>query len=75
LSTHPNIAALLATAAYPTMCSGYVCPAAKYSDLKLAKRHTNALLNRISLLQDIAISRFPFTQSAKVLRPPTQKSI
>jgi hypothetical protein len=57
------------------MRSGYVCPAAKYSDLKLAKRNTNPLLNRILLLQGHRYQPLPFTQWAKVLRPPAQKSI
>ena len=53
----------------------YVRPATKYSGLKLVKRHTHALLNGISLLQDIAISRRQLTQSANALRHPQQNSI
>jgi hypothetical protein len=50
-------------------------PATKYSGLKLVKRHTRALLNGISLQQDIAISRLQLTQPAKALRHPPQNSI
>jgi hypothetical protein len=75
LSTLPNIAALLATAAHPTMRLLYVRPATQFSGLKLLKRHTHALLNRISLLLDVAIRRLQLTQPAKVLRHSPQNSI